>query len=99
MLLNCRVNFKFSLLENECDLEWVLVSLPFSYFVYVFCFYFRVCLIFNLVINNEFLVNQVEASTNQLADPQMPVYNLPSKILCRVINVQLKVPCTSFTAI
>ncbi|XP_039124424.1 auxin response factor 2A-like [Dioscorea cayenensis subsp. rotundata] len=36
-------------------------------------------------------IEQVEASTNQLADPQMPIYdNLPSKILCRVINVELK---------
>ncbi|XVF49519.1 hypothetical protein PTKIN_Ptkin04bG0019000 [Pterospermum kingtungense] len=35
-------------------------------------------------------LEQVEASTNQVADQQMPVYNLPSKILCRVINVQLK---------
>eukprot|EP01018_Ginkgo_biloba_P017330 Gb_23328 [translate_table: standard] len=33
---------------------------------------------------------EVEASTNQGADQQMPLYNLPSKILCRVINVQLK---------
>lgn len=36
-------------------------------------------------------VHQVEASTNQVADQQMPVYNLPAKILCRVVNVQLKV--------
>ncbi|XVF11428.1 hypothetical protein REPUB_Repub08aG0026600 [Reevesia pubescens] len=35
-------------------------------------------------------IEQVEASTNQVADQQMPIYNLPSKILCRVINVQLK---------
>ncbi|KAJ6816326.1 auxin response factor 2-like [Iris pallida] len=35
-------------------------------------------------------IEQVEASTNQLADQQMPVYDLPSKILCLVINVQLK---------
>ncbi|KAJ6825749.1 auxin response factor 2-like isoform X1 [Iris pallida] len=35
-------------------------------------------------------IEQVEASTNQLADDQMPVYNLPPKILCRVINVELK---------
>ncbi|KAH9331691.1 hypothetical protein KI387_003799 [Taxus chinensis] len=35
-------------------------------------------------------MEQVEASTNQGADLQMPLYNLPSKILCRVINVQLK---------
>ncbi|KAJ0988744.1 hypothetical protein J5N97_007100 [Dioscorea zingiberensis] len=35
-------------------------------------------------------IEQVEASTNQVADPQMPIYNLQSKILCRVINVQLK---------
>lgn len=35
-------------------------------------------------------IEQVEASTNQVADQKMPVYNLPSKILCRVINVQLK---------
>ncbi|KAB2633777.1 mitochondrial Rho GTPase-like [Pyrus ussuriensis x Pyrus communis] len=38
------------------------------------------------------VINQigVEASTNQLADQQMPVYNLASKMLCRVINVSLK---------
>ncbi|KAM5571544.1 auxin response factor 2 [Rosa sericea] len=35
-------------------------------------------------------IEQVEASTNQVADQQMPVYNLPPKILCKVINVQLK---------
>ncbi|KAK9278040.1 hypothetical protein L1049_027597 [Liquidambar formosana] len=35
-------------------------------------------------------IEQVEASTNQVADQQMPLYNLPPKILCRVINVQLK---------
>ena len=33
----------------------------------------------------------MEASTNQVADQQMPVYNLTPKILCRVVNVQLKV--------
>ncbi|KAJ6705185.1 AUXIN RESPONSE FACTOR 4-RELATED [Salix purpurea] len=36
-------------------------------------------------------IEQVEASTNQVADDQqMPAYNLSSKILCRVVNVQLK---------
>ncbi|XVF08611.1 hypothetical protein REPUB_Repub07fG0017800 [Reevesia pubescens] len=35
-------------------------------------------------------IEQVEASTNQVAEQQMPIYDLPSKILCRVINVQLK---------
>ncbi|KAI3737464.1 hypothetical protein L2E82_27468 [Cichorium intybus] len=35
-------------------------------------------------------IEQVEASTNQVAEQQMPLYNLPSKILCRVVNVQLK---------
>ncbi|KAK9034582.1 hypothetical protein V6N11_050740 [Hibiscus sabdariffa] len=35
-------------------------------------------------------IEQVEASTNNVSDQHMPVYNLPSKILCRVINVQLK---------
>ncbi|XP_008776920.2 auxin response factor 2A-like [Phoenix dactylifera] len=35
-------------------------------------------------------LEQVEASTNQLADKQMKIYDLPPKILCRVINVQLK---------
>ncbi|KAJ4961033.1 hypothetical protein NE237_020943 [Protea cynaroides] len=35
-------------------------------------------------------IEQVEASTNQVADQQMPIYNLSPKILCRVINVQLK---------
>ncbi|GFP96757.1 auxin response factor 2 [Phtheirospermum japonicum] len=32
----------------------------------------------------------VEASTNQSADQQMSLYNLPHKILCRVVNVLLK---------
>ncbi|KAJ6889026.1 auxin response factor 2A-like isoform X2 [Populus alba x Populus x berolinensis] len=35
-------------------------------------------------------LEQVEASTNQVADQQMPLYNLQPKILCRVVNVQLK---------
>ncbi|XP_065852273.1 auxin response factor 2-like [Euphorbia lathyris] len=35
-------------------------------------------------------IEQVEASTNQVADQQMPAYDLPGKILCRVVNVQLK---------
>lgn len=35
-------------------------------------------------------IEQVEASTNQVADQQMPVYDLPWKILCRVVNVELK---------
>lgn len=35
-------------------------------------------------------IEQVEASTNQAADTQMPNYSLPWKILCRVIDVQLK---------
>ncbi|KAF6175375.1 hypothetical protein GIB67_009069 [Kingdonia uniflora] len=33
---------------------------------------------------------EVEASTNQVAVKQMPIYQLPSKILCRVVDVQLK---------
>ncbi|KAL8140924.1 hypothetical protein V2J09_006945 [Rumex salicifolius] len=35
-------------------------------------------------------IEQVEESTNQVADQQMPIYNLPWKILCRVVNVELK---------
>ncbi|CAH8387732.1 unnamed protein product [Eruca vesicaria subsp. sativa] len=35
-------------------------------------------------------IEQVEASTNQAAEKQMPLYDLPPKILCRVINVDLK---------
>ncbi|XP_059643079.1 auxin response factor 2B-like [Cornus florida] len=35
-------------------------------------------------------IEQVEASTNQVVDQAMPLYNLPWKILCRVINIQLK---------
>ncbi|XP_057870401.1 auxin response factor 2B isoform X2 [Cryptomeria japonica] len=35
-------------------------------------------------------IEQVEASTNQEAEQQMPLYDLPSKILCRVINVLLQ---------
>lgn len=35
-------------------------------------------------------IEQVEASTNQVAEQEMPIYRLPSKILCRVMNVRLK---------
>ncbi|KAI3773535.1 hypothetical protein L1987_48065 [Smallanthus sonchifolius] len=35
-------------------------------------------------------IEQVEASTNQVAEQHMPLYSLPSKILCRVMTVQLK---------
>lgn len=35
-------------------------------------------------------IEQVKASTNQVADQQMPMYHLSPKILCRVINVELK---------
>ncbi|XP_051135637.1 auxin response factor 2B-like isoform X2 [Andrographis paniculata] len=35
-------------------------------------------------------IEQVEASTDQIADQHVPIYNLPPKILCRVANVNLK---------
>ncbi|XP_058090007.1 auxin response factor 1 [Magnolia sinica] len=35
-------------------------------------------------------MEQLEASTHQGLDQQMPSFNLPSKILCRVVNVQLR---------
>ncbi|KAL6616648.1 hypothetical protein ACP70R_038918 [Stipagrostis hirtigluma subsp. patula] len=35
-------------------------------------------------------IEQVEASMNQVAGNQMRLYDLPSKLLCRVINVELK---------
>ncbi|KAF6160108.1 hypothetical protein GIB67_018888 [Kingdonia uniflora] len=35
-------------------------------------------------------IEQVEASTNQVADQQMPAYELRWKILCHVLNVELK---------
>jgi hypothetical protein len=41
-------------------------------------------------------IEQVEASTNQAAEQQMPLYDLPSKLLCRVINVDLKVGFFNF---
>jgi hypothetical protein len=40
---------------------------------------------------------QVEASMNQVAGNQMRLYDLPSKLLCRVINVELKVPLHPLT--
>ncbi|KAF6138899.1 hypothetical protein GIB67_025628 [Kingdonia uniflora] len=43
-----------------------------------------------LQINNKANSNKVEASTNQVAEKQMSVYQLPSKILYRVIDIQLK---------
>nr|DAD38869.1 TPA_asm: hypothetical protein HUJ06_013191 [Nelumbo nucifera] len=35
-------------------------------------------------------MEQLEASTHQGLDQQMPSFNLPSKILCRVVHVQLR---------
>ncbi|EOX99641.1 Auxin response factor 2 isoform 2 [Theobroma cacao] len=35
-------------------------------------------------------IEQVEASRNQVSDQQTPAYDLPPKILCRVVNVQFK---------
>ncbi|XP_008813740.2 auxin response factor 7-like isoform X2 [Phoenix dactylifera] len=35
-------------------------------------------------------MEQVEAHTNQEDNRQLPIYGLPYKILCRVVNVQLK---------
>ncbi|XP_057824431.2 auxin response factor 1-like isoform X2 [Cryptomeria japonica] len=35
-------------------------------------------------------IEQVEASTNQEAEKQLPLYDLPSKILCRVKNMLLQ---------
>ncbi|KAJ8621816.1 hypothetical protein MRB53_030345 [Persea americana] len=35
-------------------------------------------------------MEQLEASTNQESDQQIHLFNLPSKILCQVINIQLK---------
>lgn len=34
---------------------------------------------------------QLEASMHQISEQQMPSFNLPSKILCKVVNVQLRV--------
>lgn len=34
---------------------------------------------------------QLEASTNQELNQRIPLFNLPSKILCRVLHVQLLV--------
>lgn len=35
-------------------------------------------------------MEQLEASTNQELDQQIPLFNLPSKILCSVVNIQLR---------
>ncbi|XP_031504219.1 auxin response factor 9 [Nymphaea colorata] len=35
-------------------------------------------------------MEQLEASTNQGLDQQIPLFDLPSKILCRVINIRLQ---------
>ncbi|CDP16569.1 unnamed protein product [Coffea canephora] len=52
--------------------------------------YLSKCFISNFCFQIHTKFSWVEASTNQVADQAMPVYNLPWKILCRVINVQLK---------
>jgi len=38
-----------------------------------------------------FFIVQLEASMNQGLEQQMPSFNLPSKILCKVVNVHLRV--------
>ena len=40
-----------------------------------------------------FFFLQLEASTNQELNPQIPRFNISSKILCRVVNIQLLVLC------
>lgn len=35
-------------------------------------------------------MEQLEASTHQVSDQQLPSFNLPAKILCKVVNVQLR---------
>ncbi|XP_051216899.1 auxin response factor 7 [Lolium perenne] len=35
-------------------------------------------------------MEQLEASTDQQLDQHMPLFNLPSKILCKVVNVELR---------
>jgi hypothetical protein len=35
-------------------------------------------------------MEQLEASTDQQLDQHLPLFNLPSKILCKVVNVELR---------
>jgi len=45
-----------------------------------------------MLIPRILLSSQVEASTNQLAEQQgTPLYNLPWKIPCKLMNIELKV--------
>ncbi|RWW44980.1 hypothetical protein BHE74_00049226 [Ensete ventricosum] len=46
--------------------------------------------IFRLVVNSPVYV-QLETSTDQELNQQIPLFNLPPKILCRVVNINLKV--------
>jgi hypothetical protein len=48
-------------------------------------------LIFLLLFAAAACSSQVEASMNQVAQNQMRLYDLPAKLLCRVLNVELKV--------
>ncbi|KQJ82781.1 auxin response factor 9 [Brachypodium distachyon] len=40
-------------------------------------------------------IEQLEASTNQQLDQYLPMFNLPSKILCSVVNVELRTEADS----
>ncbi|KAL6650747.1 hypothetical protein ACP70R_009672 [Stipagrostis hirtigluma subsp. patula] len=40
-------------------------------------------------------MEQLEASTHQQLDQYLPMFNLPSKILCRVVNVELRAEADS----
>lgn len=44
-------------------------------------------------VSDDFWFLQLEASTNQELNQQIPLFNLPSKILCRVVHIHLLVLC------
>lgn len=52
-----------------------------------------------LVVYSCVYLIQVEAYMDQHGTMAMPIYNLPSKILCRVMHVELKVSYISLTYI
>lgn len=78
--------------QTDLPFEGISAVLLDLYVGYQKFFFFKVCSYVWILV---WVVLKVEASTNQIADQQMPVYDLRWKILCRVMNVELKVSILS----
>ena len=76
---------------NSLFYFWVFTFVSYWIKICFSCVFALVCLFWVLKIAGFFW--QLEASTNQELNPEIPGFSIPSKILCRVVNIQLLVMC------